>query len=103
MKRFIYLIACLFSLSCSTAQPPSGPRTFTDVSLVGYWHRDPMHWDAARFAPHVSWQAPDGTEHWLFEAFLFLEGVDRVQGKNLVISPSGTSAGKDSWQYQLDL
>ena len=103
MKRFIYLIACLFSLSCSTAQPPSGPRTFTDVSLVGYWHRDPMHWDAARFAPHVSWQAPDGTEHWLFEAFLFLEGVDRVQGKNLVISPSGTSAGKDSWQYQLEL
>ena len=103
MKRFIYLIACLLSLSCSTAQPPSGPRTFTDVSLVGYWHRDPMHWDAARFAPHVSWQAPDGTEHWLFEAFLFLEGVDRVQGKNLIISPSGTSAGKDSWQYQLDL
>ena len=103
MKKLTILIAGLLAISCNSAPSPSGPRTFSDVTLVGYWHREPRHWDAARFAPHVSWQAPDGSEHWLFEAFLFLEGVDRVHGKNLVISPSGTSAGKDSWQYQLDI
>ena len=103
MKRFIYLLASLLVVSCHEAQSPSGPRAFSDVTLVGYWHREPLRWDAVRFAPHVSWQAPDGSEHWLFEAFLFLEGVDRVHGKNLVLSPSGPSADKESWLYQLDL
>ena len=36
------------------------PRRFSDVTLVGYWHREPHMWDAARFAPHVSCKAPDG-------------------------------------------
>lgn len=104
MKRIACLLSVLVAVACATAPaPPPGPRTFTDVSLVGYWHREPRQWDAGRFAPHVSWQAPDGRERWLFEAFLFLEGFDAVHGKNLVISPSGLSAGKEEWQYQLDL
>ena len=104
MNRLSLLIAGLVAIACTTAPaPPPGPRTFSDVTLVGYWHREPRQWDAGRFAPHVSWQAPDGSEHWLFEAFLFLEGIDSVHGKNLVISPSGLSAGKEEWQYQLDL
>ena len=104
MKRLFLLITGLVAVACTTAPaPPPGPRTFTDVTLVGYWHREPRQWDAGRFAPHVSWQAPDGSEHWLFEAFLFLEGEDKVQGKNLVISPSGLSADKEEWQYQLDI
>ena len=104
MNRFSFIIAGLLALACTSAPAPTpGPRTFTDVSLVGYWHRDDRQWDQERFASHVSWQAPDGSEHWLFEAFLFLEGVDNVHDKNLVISPSGHSAGKEEWQYQLDL
>ena len=103
MKRLFCLFAILSVIACQEAQPPSGPRTFTDVTLVGYWHREPLRWDAARFAPHVSWQAPDGSERWLFEAFLFLEGSDWVHGRNLVLSPSGPSADKEVWQYQLDL
>ena len=104
MKQIACLLSALVAVACATAPaPPPGPRTFTDVSLVGYWHREPRQWDAERFAPHVSWQAPDGSEHWLFEAFLFLEGFDAVHGKNLVISPSGLSAGKEEWQYQLNL
>ena len=104
MNRISLLITGLVAVACATApaQPP-GPRTFTDVSLVGYWHREPRQWDAGRFAPHVSWKAPDGSEQWLFEAFLFVEGEDKVHGKNLTISPSGLSAGKEEWQYQLDL
>lgn len=104
MNRFSLLIVVLVTVACTTAPAsPPGPHTFTDVTLVGYWHREPRKWDAARFAPHVSWQAPDGSEHWLFEAFLFLEGTDAVHGRNLVLSPSGQSADKEVWQYQLDL
>ena len=104
MKKTILLIASLLAFACSSVQSvPSEPRTFSDVTLVGYWHREPRLWDAARFAPHVSWKAPDGHEHWLFEAFLFLEGSDAVHDKNLVLSPSGKSADKESWSYQLDL
>ena len=80
----------------------AAPRQFSDISLVGYWHREPHGWDAARFAPHVSWKAPDGSEQWLFEGFLFLEGSDWVHNKTFVLGP-GQSADKEIWQYQLDL
>ena len=50
----------------------------------------------------MSWKAPDGSEHWLFQAFLFLEGSSSIHGKTFVLG-AGESAGKDVWQYQLDL
>ena len=103
MKKILFIIASLLVISCSSKKTISEPRTFTDVTLVGYWHREPYSWDASRFAPHVSWKTPDGSEHWLFEAFLFLEGSDWIHGKNLTISPSGVSADKEVWKYQLDL
>ena len=104
MKNLIITIALLACLTGLTAQAaPVSPREFHDLSLVGYWHREPHVWDAARFAPHVSWKAPDGTEQWLFEGFLFIEGSDWVHGKNLALSPEGESADKAVWQYQLDL
>ena len=94
----IILLSCLTALlsGCAT------PRLFHDVSLVGYWHREPHKWDAARFEPHVSRKAPDGKEQWLFEGFLFLEGSDWVHNKTMVLGP-GESADKSVWQYQLDL
>ena len=101
MKKLCLIVASLlFAISCQTAIPSPEPRQFQDISLVGYWHREPQQWDADRFAPHVSWQAPDGSEHWLFEGFLFLEGA--AQGKTFVLGP-GKSAGKNDWQHQLDL
>ena len=103
MKKILFIIASFLVISCSSEKTISEPRTFTDVTLVGYWHREPYSWDASRFAPHVSWKTPDGSEHWLFEAFLFLEGSDWIHGKNLTISPSGVSADKEVWKYQLDL
>lgn len=88
--------------SFRTLEERSYVPTFSSVSLVGYWHREPRVWDAARFGPHVSWKAPGGTEQWLFEAFLFLEGSDWLHNKTFVLG-SGESAGKAEWQYQLDL
>lgn len=104
MKHFLLVLSCLMTLVCSgaTRQKTPAPRTFSDISLVGYWHREPYVWDAARFAPHVSWKAPDGSEQWLFEGFLFLEGSSRKHRKTFVLG-GGESADKEVWQYQLDL
>ena len=83
--------------------PADAAAPLRDASLVGYWHREPHAWDAERFAPHVSWKSPDGSEHWLFEAFIFLEGQDYQSGRTFVIAPSGLSARKGEWERQLDL
>ncbi|MBP5676586.1 MAG: DUF4855 domain-containing protein, partial [Bacteroidales bacterium] len=96
MRKFLLLFCFAALMGCA------GPRLFSDVSLVGYWHREPQLWDASRFAPHVSWKAPDGSEQWLFEGFLFLEGSDWMHKKTFVLGP-GESATKEEWQYQLDL
>ena len=102
MKKLCLIASLLLALACQAAVSPKEPRQFHDISLVGYWHREPHLWDAARFAPHVSWKAPDGSEHWLFEGFLFLEGSDWKHNKTFVLGP-GESADTDVWQYQLDL
>ncbi len=103
MKKIPSIIAlALAVVACKAPSEVQEPRKFTDISLVGYWHREPHLWDAARFAPHVSWKAPDGSEKWLFEGFLFVEGVDKVADKTYVLGP-GESADKISWQRQLDL
>ena len=102
MKRLFLITSLLLTIACQAKKAPQVPRLFHDISLVGYWHREPHVWDAARFAPHVSWKAPDGSERWLFEGFLFLEGSDWVHNKTMVLGP-GESADKQVWQYQLDL
>ena len=101
MNRFcLTVLSALMCLSCNAA-PLQEP--VHDATLVGYWHREPHAWDAERFAPHVSWKAPDGSERWLFEAFIFLEGQDYLSGRTFVISPDGKSATKAEWERQLDL
>lgn len=106
MRKFLLLFCSLALLGCgtpkNTGHKSPEPRRFSDLTLVGYWHREPHLWDAARFAPHVSWKAPDGKERWLFEGFLFLEGSDWMHGRTFVLGP-GKSATKAEWQYQLDL
>ena len=103
MRKFLLVFCFAALLSCGEVRKGSaGPRLLSDITLVGYWHRDPQLWDAARFAPHVSWKAPDGSEQWLFEGFLFLEGSDWMHKKTFVLGP-GESASKAEWQYQLDL
>ncbi len=106
MRKLLLLFCCAALLGCgapkNTGHKSPEPRRFSDLTLVGYWHREPHLWDAARFAPHVSWKAPDGKERWLFEGFLFLEGSDWMHGRTFVLGP-GKSATKAEWQYQLDL
>ena len=90
-----------------------GAPFFADITLCtgggvpnsNSWFTVPMYWDKARFAPHVSYVDDDG-EHWLFEAFLAITGID-MEGKNFGINNNGReSAGQDSWEalasYWLD-
>ena len=86
-------------------QGRSGPPDFADITLcpgggrpnTNAWFTIPDTWDAARFAPHVSYSDDDG-EHWLFEAFLSITGVD-PDGKNFGINNNGAlSADKASWE-----
>ena len=82
----------------------NGAPFFADITLCtgggvpnsNYWFSIPETWDKARFAPHVSYTDSDG-EHWLFEAFLAITGVD-PEGNNFGINNNGrVSADKDSW------
>ncbi len=82
-----------------------GAPFFADITLCtgggtpnsNYWFSVPATWDAQRFAPHVSYTDSDG-EHWLFEAFLAITGID-FQGKNYGINANGRpSADKQSWE-----
>ena len=101
MKHLLLLLSLALA-ACAPSATPS-PQTFQDVDLVGGWRREPRIWDAQRFAPHVSYTAPDGKEQWLFQAFLFIEGADVVHGKNLGLAGEGISSSKAEWEYQLDL
>lgn len=102
MNRLILVFASLLMwlpLSSCTKKAP----VFADLDLVGYYHRMPHNWDAERLAPHVSFVDEAGEEHWLFEAFLFIEATDGKRNVTMTVSPWGHSAKKDSWLDQLDL
>lgn len=54
----------------------------TDMVLIygGGHHRNPYNWDTDMIAPYVTYMDKTGTEHWLFDAFLFLELKDTGNG-----------------------
>ena len=91
----------LYSWEKARGEVPS----FADISLCtgggtpnsNYWFSIPEKWDADRFAPHVSFEDDSG-EHWLFDAFLAISGID-MQGNNYGINNNGRkSADKESWE-----
>ena len=97
----------------SWEQGRDGAPSFADITLCtgggipnsNAWFTIPEDWSQERFGPHVSFEDESG-EHWLFEAFLAITGID-MQGRNFGINPNGrTSAGKESWEalasYWLD-
>ena len=54
----------------------------TDMVLIygGGHHREPYNWDVDRISSYVTYKDKAGTEHWLFDAFLFLELKDTGNG-----------------------
>ena len=86
-----------------------GAPFISDISLCpgggrpnsNAWFSIPERWDKDRFAPHVSFSDEDG-EHWLFQSFLAITGID-MDGRNYGINNNGQlSADKASWEALLD-
>ena len=79
---------------------------FADITLCygGGLKKEPVRWDADRFAPQVSFVDASGVEHWLFEAFLCLDDYDGVSERGLSINPApGRKNGtKESWSNFMD-
>lgn len=101
MKKLLLVAWSLMLLGC--ASPKQTVLPIADLDLVGYYHREPRAWSAERFAPHVSFVDADGQERWLFEAYLFIEGQDPIRGLTFSVAPEGYSAGRASWEDQLQL
>lgn len=77
---------------------------FKALTLItrGQHNYNPPLWTTTRFAPHVSY-TDDAGEHWLFDAFLCMDGVDGVRGLTMSIQAGGqASAIKESWEDLLD-
>lgn len=78
--------------------------SFADVSLITMgWHNyNPPAWTEERFLSHVLYQDPEGKNHWLFDAFLCIDGWDPVRNLSYSIANGRYSADKDSWEDLLD-
>lgn len=100
MRKIVLLLslACV-AAACGTIR--KSVPVLSDMDLVGGYHREPVTWDAARFAPHVSFTAGDGEEQWLFQSFLMIESVDVARGLHFSLGPDGQSAGRESWEDML--
>ena len=70
-------------------------------------HRKPLEWSKDRWATHVSYVDENGSEHWLFDSFLLIEGQQNgVYGQTpwtyVLTSSYARSADKALWQQMLD-
>lgn len=73
----------LLAGGCSRTMYPQGqhrrdlqPPTDAVLCYGGSHHRTPFLWDKERLAPYVTYVDKEGTEHWLFDGFIFLEFQD---------------------------
>ena len=81
-------------------QKRSGVPSFASLSLVTMgWHNyNPPVWTAGRFASHVACMDRDGAGHWLFDAFLCIDGWDPLRNLSYSIANGRYSATKESWE-----
>lgn len=71
---------------------------FADLDLLpgGDKTRNPADWTEERFLPHVTFKDSDGSEKWLHEAFLLIDG--QVNGRLMCIDNSLPSARQSDWK-----
>ena len=92
--------ASLYSWERSRSAIPS----FADISLVtlGQHNYNPPLWTTGRFMSHVKYTDQGGTDHWLFDAFLCIDGFDGKRGLSYSIANNRQSATKESWEDLLE-
>ena len=69
-------------------------------------HRKPLEWSKDRWRKHVSYVDENGTEHWLFDSFLLIEGQQNgVYGETpwtyVLTSSYARSANRNLWEQLL--
>ena len=101
-------------VSFSTAKGPdslypweerrNGVPSFADLSLntMGWHSYNPPVWTEERFRSHVQYEDEEGVAHWLFDAFLCIDGWDPVRNLSYNIANGRYSAVKESWEDLLD-
>ena len=100
----------VMQVAFSTAQGPdnrypweerrNGVPSFADLSLITLgWHQaNPPAWTEERFGSHVVYRDREGVSHWLFDAFLCIDGWDPVRNLSYSLVNGRNSAGKESWE-----
>ena len=81
-----------------------GVPAFADMTLVTMgWHNyAPPEWTEERFASHVIYKDREGASHWLFDAFLCIDGWDPVRNLSYSLVNGRGSAVRESWEDLLD-
>ena len=92
--------ATLYSWERGRSSIPS----FADITLVtlGQHNYNPPQWTKERFDSHVRYTDGQGKAHWLFDAFLCIDGYDGKRGLSFSISNGRQSATKESWEDLLE-
>ena len=92
--------SALYSWESSRSEVP----TFADITLVtlGQHNPNPPVWTKERFDSHVLYTDENGSRHWLFDAFLCIDGYDGKRGLCYSIANNRYSAVKESWEDLLD-
>ena len=82
----------------------SGVPSFADLSLITLgWHNgNPPVWTEERFRSHVIYQDEEGGRHWLYDAFLCIDGRDPKRDLSYSIVNGRSSSVKESWEDLLD-
>ena len=77
---------------------------FADISLItlGQHNYNPPEWTKDRFSSHVCYTDEEGKGHWLFDAFLCIDGFDGKRGLSFSITNGRQSAVKESWEDLLE-
>ncbi len=86
----------LYSWEKSRKAVPS----FADITLVtlGQHNYNPPLWTKERFDSHVIYTDENGSRHWLYDAFLCIDGYDGKRGLCFSITNNRYSATKESWE-----
>lgn len=104
----------IVSVDFTTGAGPSGmyswernrdrAPSFADITLVtlGTHNPNPPAWTADRFASHVLYRDQDNKPHWLFDAFLCIDGWDAKRNLSYSITSNRYSAIKESWEDLLE-
>lgn len=82
----------------------NGVPSFADLSLITLgWHQaNPPAWTEGRFASHVVYEDKEGVSHWLYDAFLCIDGWDPVRNLSYSLVNGRYSAVKESWEDLLE-